>query len=281
LQGLGLFGGLIEDNFAGRCGWHRIEILYETGGIKLHYEKHVLVRRNVVCETFDAPGLWVDHSNANTRVTQNIVVKAQSGIGGIFLEASYLPNVIDQNVVWGCKGHAFYQHDCSDLVVANNLFGECTKLPILMRANPKRVLDIETNRLSQCVRNRVVGNVFYGFDDRRPEMPADENTSDYNVFVSRPGAKSFDLTAWQTRTGREAHSITCASELRLSPANWTLRRDPPFAALLVPRAPALTSDFFGTPRQNTTTTEAGPFLGQNWKAVTILWDKGRRWPDGH
>ena len=93
----------------------------------------MLVRRNIVCETFDAPGLWVDHSNANIRVTQNIVVKAQTRFGGIFLEASYLPNMIDQNIVWDCDGHGFYQHDCSDLIVANNLIGYCTQIQWSLR----------------------------------------------------------------------------------------------------------------------------------------------------
>ena len=64
MQGLGLFGGLIEDNTSSGCGWQRVSALAETGGIKLHYLKHVVVRRNRVYDTIDAPGLWVDHSNA-------------------------------------------------------------------------------------------------------------------------------------------------------------------------------------------------------------------------
>ena len=269
LQGLGLFGGLIEDNFAGRCGWHRIEILYETGGIKLHYKKHVLVRRNVVSETFDSPGLWVDHSNANTRVTQNIVVKAQSRFGGIFLEASYLPNMIDQNIVWDCDGHGFYQHDCSDLIVANNLIGKCTKLPVLMRSGGKRVVDLETHRLASCARNQVVGNVFYGFGSRGPELPTTDNTSDYNLFVNPQGTEPFDLSAWQKRTGRESHSAICEAELSLSPTDWTLRRTPSFELLQSPRLSAVTYDFFLAPRQGETTV-AGPFALEKWRPETVL-----------
>jgi len=56
----------------------------------------------------------------------------------------------------------------------------------------------------------------------------------------------------------------------LSPDNWTLRRDPSFVALLVPRLPAITFDYFNTPRQGNT-TEAGPFVERNWKPETILW----------
>ena len=235
----------------------------------------MLVRRNVVCETFDAPGLWVDHSNANTRVTQNVVLKAQTRFGGIFLEASYRPNMIDQNVVWDCDGDGFYQHDCSDLVVANNLIGNCTGLPVRMRSAGKRVVDIETNRLAACVRNRVVGNVFYGFGRRGPQLPTEENVSDHNLFVNPPGAEQFDLAAWQKQTGREQHGATRVAKLSLSPADWTLRCDPSFAPLHAPRLPAVAWDFFLVPRQGDTTA-AGPFVGPNWPATTILAAEGPR-----
>jgi hypothetical protein len=263
MQGLGLFGGLIEDNFSSGCGWHRVLRLWETGGIKLHYLKHVLVRRNVVHGTIDSPGLWVDHSNANSRVTQNIVLGADApNHGGIFLEATYLPVLIDNNIVWGCNGHAFYQHDCSDLIVAHNLFGECAKRPVFMRFNAKRVLDIETNRLAKCVRNRVFGNVFYGFGDRGPEMPKEENASDYNVFVDRPGENPFDLSAWRKRTSREAHSMIFVSQMDLSPTDWTLRRTPRIPHLQVVRIPAIAFDFFGAARPGET-TDAGPLVEQS------------------
>jgi len=74
LQGLGLFGGLIEGNTSFGCGWQRVLRLRETGGIKLHYKKH-------------------------------IVVGARGTQGGICLEATYLPvmpkgdNTSDYNVI--------------------------------------------------------------------------------------------------------------------------------------------------------------------------------------
>lgn len=272
MQGLGLFGGLIEDNVSSGCGWQRVLRLWETGGIKLHYLKHVLVRRNRVYNTIDSPGIWVDHSNANSRVTQNVVAGADSpGQGGIFLEATYLPVMIDNNIVWGCNGHGFYQHDCSNLILANNLFGECTKRPVFMRFNTKRVLDLETNRLSTCVQNRVLGNVFYGFGDRGPEMPNEENTSDYNVFVNRAGEDSFDLTEWRQRTGREAHSMTFAARMGFLTVDGKLHQKPVIPNFPVPRLQAMTFDFFTAPRTGAK-TEAGPFIEENRKTEVKLQD---------
>lgn len=265
MQGLGLFGGLVEDNISSGCGWQHVSSLAETGGIKLHYLKHVVVRRNRVYNTIDAPGLWVDHSNANTRVTQNVVIGADSPRwGGIFLEATYLPVMVDNNIVWGCNGHGFYQHDCSNLIVANNLFGECTKKPVYMRFNEKRVLDIETNRLSTCVHNRVHGSVFYGFGERGPDMPKAENTSDYNLFVNRAGEDSFDLAAWRQQSRREAHSMTLTATMDLSTVDGRLHQQPAIPDFLVPRLRTMTFDYFTTPRAGTQ-TQAGPFDEKNRK----------------
>lgn len=269
MQGLGLFGCLVEGNFSSGCGWQRVEHYMETGGIKLHYVKHSLVRRNVVQGTIDAPGIWIDHSNANTRLTQNIVVGARCrNWGGIFFEASYRANMIDHNIVWDCRPNAFYQHDCEGLIVANNLFGNCPRLPVLMRCNAGRVVDIETNRRAACRENRVAGNVFHAFG-RGPELPARENESDYNVFVGPPGTKAFDLAAWQKRTGREAHSATFASRIELSAADWTLRQAPPAGELLFPRPAAVTFDFLDAPRRGGT-TGTGPFVAENRKGEVNL-----------
>ena len=261
MQGLGLIGGLLEGNFSSGCGWHNVPRLFETGGIKLHYCKHALVRGNVVHGTIGGAGLWVDHSNANTRITANIVVGARSPWGGLFLEASYRPNLIDHNIVWGCTGHAFYQHDCENLIVANNLFGECTGLPVLMRSAGTRIVDIETKRRASAQHNRIVGNIFYGFT-KAPHIPAGDNLSDHNIFVQPPGKGPLDLAAWRTKTGREAHSIAATARIEFSPAEWTLRSTPPLPSLQCPRIPALTHDLFGAARQGPT-TPVGPSAAQN------------------
>lgn len=276
MEGLGLIGGLIEGNYAEDCAWHDVESLWEAAGIKLHYLKHVLVRRNVVNGTTGAAGLWVDHSNANVRITQNVVVGARTrSSGGFFLEASYLPNLIDNNIVWDCEGHAFYQHDCGDLTLANNLFGCCSKQPVFMARPGKgrsRLVDLETGRVSAVVNNRVVGNVFYGFGDRGTSVPKElGNESDDNVFVNPPEAKPLDLAALRQKTGCEGRSRSVTATVEFSSGRWTLRGLLP--TLAVPRLDAVTCDYFDTPRSGAT-TDAGPFLRANVKLETELFRPG-------
>jgi hypothetical protein len=273
LSGLGLIGGLVEDNYSTGCGWRRVEKLAESGGIKLHYLKHCLVRGNVVQGTVCAAGLWVDHSNHNSRITRNIVVGAEGS--SMFLEASYTPNLIDQNVFWGGKGAGVWLLSTGQAMIANNLIGSCTKEPIqisLAQAGPKkdqgRIVDVETSRRASSDHVRVVGNIFYGFESRTPHIPpAMGNESDNNLFVNPPDRPMFDLAAWQQKTGFDMHSRAAAGCLDISPNDWTLRGTLP--AFQSPRHPSLTHDFFKAQRAGQT-TNAGPFMGLDRKPEMVL-----------
>jgi len=272
LSGLGLIGGLVEDNYSTGCGWRRVERLAESGGIKLHYLKYSLVRRNVVQGTVAATGLWVDHSNHNARITQNIVVGADSS--PMFLEASYTPNLIDQNVFWGGKGPGVRLLSTGEAIIVNNLIGCCTKEPIqiaLAQPGPRkdqgRMVDIETARRASSDHVRIAGNIFYGFESRASLIPpAMDNESDYNVFVNPSDRPAFDLAGWQRKTGLDTHSRVAVGCLEVSSNDWTLRGTLP--SLQAPLHPSLTHDFFNAARRGRT-ANAGPFLivGQ---AETVL-----------
>jgi hypothetical protein len=266
LSGLGLIGGVIEDNLSEGCGWQRVMGLCEAGGFKMHYMKHCLIRGNVVRDVVNAHGLWVDHSNHNTRITRNVVAG-----GGLYLEATYGPTLIDHNIIW--NGGMLLEHSGNTLI-ACNLIGKCGGLPIRVgRPNPakKRQIDIETRRFSSAEQIRILGNVFYGFADRGPSLTNDTgNLSDYNLFVNPPGEKSIDLAARQKNLGFETHSRTATAEITFSQTGRTVQGSWP--VLSVPGITNLTHDFFGIPRAGV--TEAGPFVQANRNPRTPLW-RGR------
>ena len=273
LSGLGLIGGLVEDNYSTGCGWRRVERLAESGGIKLHYLKHSLVRRNVVQGTISASGLWVDHSNHNVRITQNIVVGANGS--SMFLEASYTPNLIDHNVFWGGKGSGVWLLSTGQAIIADNLIGCCSGVPIQIalaqpgpQKNQGRIVDLETARRASSDHVRVIGNIFYGFESRTPKIPlAMDNESDYNLFVNPFDRQSFDLSAWQQKTGYDTHGRVAVGSLELSSDDWTLRGTLP--SLQAPRHPSLTHDFFNVVRLGQT-TNAGPFMPLDRKPEMVL-----------
>ena len=160
--------------------------------------------------------------------------------------------------------------------IAHNLIGRCRGLPVRMvpaRPLPNgRMLDIETQRRSSSDHNRLMGNVFYGFESRGPLVPGDmDNVSDCNVFVNPADGKPFDLTAWQKKSGCETHSQVLTSSLDFSPTEWKLRGV--LATLKSPRIPAITCDYFGASRAGET-TDAGPFLKLNLRPDMALFRSG-------
>jgi hypothetical protein len=104
-------------------------------------------------------------------------------------------------------------------------------------------------------------------------MPREENTSDYNLFVNPPGRPAFDLAPWREQTGQDVHSTTFASQMDVSPVDWTLRQKPS-PSLLVPRIPTVTFDFFQTAR-NGTMTEIGAFVEPHSRTEIDLRGGGR------
>jgi hypothetical protein len=233
---------LIEDNVIRRCGWHDVWRLYECGGIKVHCTQSCLVRRNLVTDTIGAPGIWMDYANVNSRCSGNVVVNCQCETGGIFMEASQKPNLVDNNVVWGTRGNGIYQHDCDELAIAHNLVARSSGAPVRMQICQGREV---MGRLSTAKRNRILNNLFV--DAAGPPAISDpDNACDYNVYAS--GGEPFDLAAWRKGRTWDSHSTATRLTVRLDPKSLELSglAGAPLAAF--PAVPGLPHDFYGRPR---------------------------------
>ncbi|MCR4412430.1 MAG: right-handed parallel beta-helix repeat-containing protein [Thermoguttaceae bacterium] len=242
---------LIEDNTIRRCGWHDVWRIYECGGIKVHCTRSCLVRRNFVADTIGAPGIWMDYANENSRCSGNVVVRVRCETGGIFMEASQRPNLVDNNIVWDTRGNGIYQHDCDELTIAHNLVAKSSDAAVRMQVCQGRQV---MGRLSTAKRNRILNNVF--LDHARPLAISDrENVCDYNVFAATD--RPFDLAAWQKATSWDAHSVALGLDLRFDPETLEIRwlSVPPLPAC--PPVPGVDRDIFGEARSGP--TPAGPF----------------------
>jgi hypothetical protein len=95
--------------------------------IKTHNNVGCLIRHNLVFDTVHGPGIWLDWDNRNTRCCQNIVVNAHTRVGGIFVGASNVPNLFDQNIVWGTEGAGIVEQDSCHQIFVHNLIAQNTK----------------------------------------------------------------------------------------------------------------------------------------------------------
>jgi len=226
IAGLGVHGDfhlLIEGNVVRRAAWHDVERLYETAGIKTHLNTRCLLRRNLVVDTLHGPGIWMDYTNANSRCTQNVIVGTRTQWhGGIFIEASSIPNLIDHNIIWDTTGNGIYEHDSSNQIFVHNLIGRSTGAAVLLRG-------------------KVTDRKPYG----RPIVDGDHRVAG-NVFVEC--AKGGVLDQGKSRKSTVEPNLAEGAAAALERDAWRLAWSAPGGAPPGPPAAGLTHDFLGRPR---------------------------------
>jgi hypothetical protein len=254
IAGIGVhgdFGLLIEDNVLRRCAYHNVERLYETGGIKTHRNTRCLIRRNLILDTLHGAGIWMDFTNDNSRCTGNVILGTRTQrFGGIFIEASCRPNLIDQNVIWDTRGYGIYEHDSSNQVFAHNLIGRCTRTAVLLNGKvTNRKLYGEPIAAGS---HRVVNNVFFA------------NGTD--KVVSKRGAPS-------TVAGNQTEGIAADIEREDGAAwlTWSVEGRLPECEAVE----AITQDLLGRPR--TAPTVPGPLITVPRESERVrVWPSRRR-----
>ena len=185
---------LVEHNILDDNAWHDIEFNYENGGIKVHGIVDSLLRFNIVRRTGYGSAIWADFGNKNSRICANVVIGGDSSImGGIFIEASDVPNVIDHNLVYDYNrnplgtipqrtsggGHGIYQHDCDFVHITRNILLGLEGTGVFLNwGDPIRIcnghgpigvgFEVNENIIADC--------------DRAYVMPTEKNKADSNVF---------------------------------------------------------------------------------------------------
>jgi len=199
---MGVEHTLIEDNLIEHIGHHDLERLCECAGIKFHFCKHSLMRRNVLRHIQHAGGIWLDVGNVNCRITNNVFADIETITGCIFSEMNYELNLVDHNLIWDVRGYGI-RADCNEkLVVAHNFIG--------------------------------FNNVFYRCPHRVQLGRREENRSDGNLFDAADASCSFginypepscyqDLAGWRDYFGLDVHSTQVRVEADFEPESLTLK----------------------------------------------------------
>ncbi len=211
-----------------------------------------LVRGNLITDTVEAPGIWMDYANVNSRCTRNVVINAQASSGGIFMEASQKPNMVDRNFVWAAQGNGIYQHDCDELIIAHNFVAKSTGAAVRMQICKGRKVG---GRVSTAKRNKIVNNIFV--DNGSMLLISDpENVCDYNVFAG--SREPFDLASWRKKHGWDEHSVTASIEASFDRTTMELTWRVSSEVPQCPRVDGITCDFWARALSGEKTAP-GPF----------------------
>ncbi len=194
IAGAGVQDTLIEYNLIEHVGDRDVELAWETGGIKLHRAKNCLLRGNVIRHTVHAEAIWLDYENANTRVSGNVMGDTLETLrGGIYLEASHEPNMIDGNIIWrategagggsynmpGHGGWGITVDGSDETVIAHNLIGLTQDAAVKFRNIEGRIV---SGRGGTTRRNKVLNNIFYRCG-KAIDFSNQDNAADGNLYT--------------------------------------------------------------------------------------------------
>jgi hypothetical protein len=218
LAALGSKNVLVEDNLIDGTGWQRMELGWESGGLKFHGAQDGLFRRNIISNTIGCSAFWLDGHNCNCRVTGNVFIDNYKSRECVFMEANRdEENLIDNNIVWNVEGRfnpvlikkesgsaPWYkevqpspmERDQSDIEngwgvynlgtdytrVSNNLIGKCFNAGFYSKTATFRLM----RRGSTDRDNKFFNNIFYDCGEAAIKMPNPDNEAEGNAYVKMP-----------------------------------------------------------------------------------------------
>ena len=237
---LGVHHTLVEGNTIEEIGGLNLERLFECAGIKFHAAEHCLFRGNVLRHLHNAPGLWLDCSNLDNRITHNIFADIETILAGAFMEMNFDPNLIDHNIFWDIRaaepstgGYAVHADSNEALVVAHNFIGHAQGYGVMFSLN--QAARQHQGRTGLCRANAACNNVFYRTPHRVHIGRLEDNRSDGNLFDLFDDNCSFELAypapgcyqnlaGWQHYFHQDLHStqarLTAEFELESGTLHW-------------------------------------------------------------
>jgi hypothetical protein len=269
------WGTLVEDNVIERIGLLDLERVWESGGLKFHQCNGVLIRRNVFRGMRSAPGVWLDYTNRNTRVTRNVIVDVEGILGGIYVEATHEPTWIDRNVVWDVRG-SFIPADRDyagpginvdsgeSCLVERNLIGRVRDSYAVLVHHTQHARRV-AGRTGLCRRHAVLRNLILACPKRVLLALKADNRCEGNVYDAKDDSASFcvqypapltvqNLFGWREYFGFDTRGAQAGAEVELDAERLTL------SLRLDGDVPA---------------EEAGPFDAETWAALAA--NRAVRW----
>jgi len=187
--------GIISGNRIWNIGWQDAQNYWECAGIKILRAHNTLVSENEIFNVVGGNGIWMDWDIRESRVTRNLIYNIKTIQGGIFVEASQVSNLVDNNIIWGVDGSGLYLNDSDKTLAVHNLVGEISGPPVTAIVATKRKLG---GRWLTATENKIYNNIFVDVN-QAILMDRDANDADYNLYVSTDYSSSFLLESVQAK----------------------------------------------------------------------------------
>lgn len=257
--------GLITGNHIYNIGWQDAENYWECSGIKILVAHKTLVNRNHIHNIQGGNGIWLDWDIRYSRVTQNSIHDVQNIQGGIFIEASHYPNLVDNNFIWNIDGNGIYANDTDYLMVFHNLVANITGNVVHAIVQTDRS---QNGRKLTAEENLVNNNIF--IDGLPMRFSSNSNKADYNLYVSTKEPNNFKDAI--NRNGLDANSAFKYAQAYFTSSTSMFKWISDFDIKPVPLLKEVSYDFFNDLKESQNTIP-GPFNKLSKETIIVLTEK--------
>ena len=310
IAALGSQNLLIEDNLIDGTGWQRMELSWEAAGIKVHFAKNALFRRNIISRCYGCDALWMDVNNNNCRITSNLFLDGIESREHIFIECTRdTENLIDNNIIWNVEGrydkgnvpeepgssgwyknnelgivngYGIYNEGSDRIRISHNLIGRCNSAGYYAKAVAFRIH--ADNRGGTAREQKFYNNLFYDCGEAAIKLPNIHNTCEGNAYAKMPGgylrvlypepSMCLNLREWQEFCGFDLTGTTCDAVIDIDREKLEMTIELKDSLPSVTVDPKSDTDFYGS---NTGENRiAGPFPKLTKGKITLNVDPRKR-----
>jgi alpha-L-arabinofuranosidase len=260
IRGLSVVYALVENNYISNCGWQDAEFHWEVAGIKLLGARGTIVRNNYISHMLGGCGIWLDFNNQNSRITGNVLVDIKTVQGAIFIEASQVTNMVDNNILWNVNGEGVRLADTDNALVVHNLLANVSEEQVVARVATDRSLG---GRKLTSKGNHILNNIIV--NPGKPVLAEDPtNIADYNFYLSTIAGRT-------VMKDPGLNSKVIQGEISLDEEKLDLFWKPVTTITSVPVIKNCESDFFNIERTKTHNFP-GPFQGLTGPVILKLYE---------
>ena len=257
--------GLITGNHIYNIGWQDAENYWECSGIKILVAHKTLVNRNHIHDIQGGNGIWLDWDIRYSRVTQNNIHGVQNIQGGIFIEASHYPNLVDNNFIWNIDGNGIYANDTDYLMVYHNLVANVSGNVVHAIVQTDRS---QNGRKLTAEENLVYNNIFINGLPMR--FSSNSNKADHNLYVSTKEPNNFKDVI--NMNGLDANSAFKYAQAYFTSSISMFKWIADYNIKPVPLLKEVQYDFFNDLKENKNTIP-GPFNKLSKETTLVLTEK--------
>lgn len=253
--------GVINNNHIHHIGWQDAENYWECSGIKMLVTHRTLVKGNHIHDIQGGNGIWLDWDIRFSRATQNVIHDVQNIQGGIFVEASHYPNLVDNNFVWNVDGNGIYANDTDYLMVYHNLVANISGSAVHAIVQTDRY---QNGRKLTAEENKVFNNIF--INTRPFRFSSNSNTADHNLYVSTAEPNHISPATFG-KDNLDANSVFVRTAIEFNRDAQFLFWNPVQNPALVPALKEVSIDFHGNSRGKETLP--GPFVEMKAQGISL------------